>query len=269
MSAHLVTSAYCDDAVNPRSNVLVISEDECREPDADPVSADAHSVLGLVDLLLKAPSQVDQLNRDPARLPELMPRFLGIALAAYTAFAAVMMVIFSFAPTEARPHLFIEMPAFHWFDGTALAIWPAYALGMVLASCICLPSFYFYGLLAGVKLSFAQVVAIVLRSKAAGAVFMLGLLPIYFAWVLGLVIFHANASQLELLLLIGLGLPFIGGLMAVQAIYRGVLGYADTLPADRRCRRECFLRRLTLAWSVVYSAVAPVMIYRLWWWLAG
>jgi hypothetical protein len=30
------------------------------------------------------------------------------------------------------------------------------------------------------------------------------------------------------------------------------------------CRRQCFLRRLTLSWAAVYTAVVPVMIYRLW-----
>ena len=36
------------------------------------------------------------------------------------------------------------------------------------------------------------------------------------------------------------------------------------MPPAWRCRRECLLRRLTLAWAAVYAAVLPVMIYRLW-----
>jgi hypothetical protein len=55
----------------------------------------------------------------------------------------------------------------------------------------------------------------------------------------------------------------------VRSIYRGVMGMAETLPADRRCRRECFLRRLTFSWAAVYTVVSPVLIYRVWEFLAG
>lgn len=232
------------------------------------VEAGERTVFGLVDLILKAPERVDQLNRDPARAPELLPRFLGIGLAAYTIYSLAMMIILGLAPAAALPHHIPPMPAFHWSDGTALALWPAYTLGIVLASCVCLPSFYFYSLLAGVRMSFQQVVAIVLRCKTASAMVLLGLLPIYVALILGLLVFKADLTNVEHVLYLGLFLPFIAGLEGVHSIYRGVMGMADTLPPERRCRRECFLRRLTLAWAAVYTAVAPVMIYRLWWFAA-
>ena len=88
--------------------------------------------------------------------------------------------------------------------------------------------------------------------------------PIYVAVVLGMIVFGAPANALEGCLYLGLALPFVAGLEGVRALYRGVLGMAETLPPERRCRRECFLRRLTLSWAAVYTAVAPVMIYRLW-----
>ena len=242
--------------------------DEPEEPEK-PVEADDRTVFGLIDLILKAPGRVDELNRDPARVPELLPKFLGIGLVAYTIYSAAMIVILSLAPTAALPHHTPPMPDFQLRNGTAFALWPAYTLGIILASCICLPSFYFYSLLAGVKMSFQQVVAVVLRCKTASAMVLLGVLPVYFALILGLLVFKADLANVEYALYLGLFLPFIAGLEGVHSIYRGVMGLADTLPPERRCRRERFLRRLTLAWAAVYTAVAPVMIYRLWWYAAA
>jgi hypothetical protein len=118
-------------------------------------------------------------------------------------------------------------------------------------------------------MSFLQVAGQVVRCKASSAVMLVGILPVYVALVLGLVVFEAPAHVLELCLYLGLALPFLAGLEGVRAIYRGVLGMAETLPPERRYRRECFLRRLTLSWAAVYTAVAPVMIFRLWELFAG
>src|SRR5262249_40230902 len=96
------------------------------------------------------------------------------------------------------------------------------------------------------------------------AVMLLGILPIYVAIVLGMVVFQAPLLNLEIALDLGLGLPFVAGLWGAWSIYRGFLALADTLPAARRCRRTCFLRRLTVAWAACYSVVMPVMIYTLW-----
>ena len=53
------------------------------------------------------------------------------------------------------------------------------------------------------------------------------------------------------------------GLWGTLNILQGVQGVADTLPPER-CHRGCFLRRLVFAWAAVFTAVTPVMIYRLW-----
>ena len=113
-------------------------------------------------------------------------------------------------------------------------------------------------------MSMLQIVGQVVRCKASSAIVLVGILPIYVAVVLGLVIFGASPRLVELVLYVGLVLPFIAGFEGVRAIYRGVLGMAETLPPERRCRRECFLRRLTLSWAAVYTAVSPVLIYQLW-----
>jgi hypothetical protein len=140
----------------------------------------------------------------------------------------------------------------------------AYTLGLVAATGICLPSFYFYSLLAGVKMSMLQITGQVLKGKAVTALLLVGILPIYVAVVLGTIIFKLPAETLEVYLYLGLILPFLTGLAGMRSIYVGVTGWADTLAPERRCRRACFLRRLTLSWSAVFVAVSPVMIYRLW-----
>jgi len=145
----------------------------------------------------------------------------------------------------------------------------AYNFGLVAATGLCLPSFYFFGLLAGVRLTMLQIVGQVLRCQASSALMLVGILPIYVATVLGLVVFGAPDVVLEVCLYLGLILPFLAGLAGVRAIYRGVLGMAETMSPERRCRRECFLRRLTVSWAAVYTAVCPVMIYRVWEFLAN
>jgi hypothetical protein len=114
-----------------------------------------------------------------------------------------------------------------------------------------------------------QIVGQVIRCKASSALVLIGILPIYVAVVLGLVVFRAPPRAMELCLYVGLVLPFVAGLEGVRAIYRGVMGMAETMPQEKRCRRECFLRRLTFSWAAVYTAVSPVMIYRVWEYLAS
>ena len=242
---------------------VALPADDC------PAGAEGQSALLLVELLLKDPARADALGRDEARQPELIPRFLGIALAAYVLFSMAMVVILSTAPSAAYPRHALAVPPARWSDWSGLGLLAAYSIGLVATTCICLPSFYFFALLAGVRLSMLQVVGQIVRSKASSALVLVGILPIYVAVVLGMVVFEAPAPTLEFWLYVGLALPFVAGLEGVRSIYRGVRGMAETLPPERRCRRECFLRRLTLSWAACYTAVSPVMIYRLWEYLAG
>ena len=240
----------------------------------------ADSSLGLVELLLKDPERVDTLNREEHRAPVLIPRFLGIGLASYLLFSLALVLILNTVPADAYPHRLLPIPDARWSEGPAAETWPhhvvrtaapaiAYTVGLVAATCLCLPSFYFFGLLAGVRLSMLQVVAHVLRSKASGAIVLIGILPIYVAVAMGLIVFQAPAPVLETCLDVGLVLPFLAGFEVLRCIYRGVLGLAQTMPPERRCRRACFLRRLSVSWAACYMAVSPVMIYRLWEVLSG
>jgi hypothetical protein len=227
-----------------------------------PIEADEHTVLGLTELLLKQPGRVDRLTRDEGRQPELIPRFLAISVASFGLFSLALVILLNSVDRAALP----EFLRGRWSHaaGPAVSLWLAYTVGLVAATGVCLPSFYFQGLLAGVRLSALQVTSHVLKGKAATSIMLLGMLPIYFAVMLGLIVFGATAETLEQFLYLGLVLPFVAGLWGTLSIYRGVMVFADTLPPERRCRRACFLRRLVLAWAACYTAVTPVMIYTLW-----
>jgi hypothetical protein len=118
-----------------------------------------------------------------------------------------------------------------------------------------------------------QIVGLVMRGTATSALVLVGILPIYMTAVLGLIVFRCPAESLEWGLSLGLLLPFVAGLGGVHAIYRGVTTLVATLPPELRLSRACFLRRLTVSWALCYTAVSPVMIFRIWqgvsWAIAG
>jgi hypothetical protein len=226
-----------------------------------PVSAvNERSLLGLVELLLKAPAQLDAWTRDPARQVELIPRLLILALLSIALFSTILVLLLRAAQSDAVP---LVLENWNGSVGAVAALGLAYPVGMAAASGICLPTFYFFGLLAGVRISVLQVTTLALKGMAATAILLLGLTPIYLSVTLGMVIFHADDNAMSVALSAGLALPFLAGLWGLRSIYVGFLSLADTLPPERRCRRTCFLRRLTVAWAAVYTAVTPVMIWSL------
>jgi hypothetical protein len=239
-------------------------EEELEIDEADP---DEHSPLGLAELLLKNPARLDRLARDEERQLQLLPSLLAIGLVSFSLFALGLVLTFYAAPVEALPGLL----AGRW-DGhrtaSSLALGLAYALGFTLATGVCLPSFYFYSLLAGVRISWAQVSVLMMKGQAACAVALMGIMPVYVTVALGGLIFGAPPPLIRYILCVGLALPFLAGMWGVRSIYIGFLGLANTLPAKRRCERECWLRRLTAACSACYTAVCPVMIYTLWMYFA-
>jgi hypothetical protein len=220
------------------------------------------STLGVAELLLKDPARVDRMTRDEARLVELIPRFLALALTSFSIYSVALAVVLHFVPTAAMPSIIAE----YWTGGAqaTITLWAAYTVGMIAASGICLPSFYFFGLLAGVRLSFVQTVAHVVKGMGATSVMLVGLLPVYVAVVLGMIVFGAPDNWLNNTAYLGLVLPFIAGLWGVRSIHRGFVTLVDTIPEEQRYSRALFLRRLTFAWAACYTAVTPVMIWTLW-----
>ncbi len=252
-----------------------------------PVDPGQNGPAGLLELILKAPEQLDQLIRDPSRQAELLPRFLAIALIGFTFFGVAMSLVLStssvwpklfpmeayIAGREVTPLLFAPASESslltHWLNGNAWRLIAAYALGLVAATGICLPSLYFYSLLAGVRMTMMDVVLQSLKSKAVAAVTLVGVLPIYATAGLAIAIFQLSPFWRDSLLMLGLILPFIAGTAGTYSLYRGLSGFADTMPVERREQRGCFLRRLVLSWAACYSAVSPVLIFTLWQRLQG
>jgi len=244
------------------------------------------ALANLVELVLKNQPRLNYLARQPVMQRELIPRLLGIALAGYAAFGVVLAMLFCLAgiwPELNSLAAWLEggcngpLVTFeattgvwtHWLDGSALHLILAYSIGMCAAIGVCLPSFYFYGLLAGLKTSMLQVAAHALKAAATSAIALLGILPIYLAGVLGLVVFEFPRSGVDLALTWGLTLPFVAGLLGVNSLYTGFVDLSDTLPFAGRWERVLFLKRLMVAWCGCFTAVTPVMIYTLWQWSAG
>jgi hypothetical protein len=254
----------CDEPAVPVCDVAAVpvAAAMAEEPAAG-AAAEERSVLGLAELLLKNPTRLDRLARDASRQLWLVPSLLAVGLASFSLFALALVLTLASAPAEALP----EPLAARWAadrTGAALALWLAYALGFTMTTGVCLPSFYFYGLLAGVRVSWPQVTAHIVKGQASTAVMLTGITPVYVAVALGGVIFGGPPQLLRAVLYVGLVLPFVAGLWGVRSIYVGFLGLSDTLPPRRRDQRERWLRRLTAACSACYTAVCPVMIFTLW-----
>jgi hypothetical protein len=240
------------------------------------------TTFGLVELLLKDQPQFDRLARSPQAQRELIPRLVSVGLVGYVVFASVLSVVYCCAkvwPELIPLAVWLENPGQSllrvvplaeeaiWtrcIDGSMFELMAAFALGLIGAIGICLPSFYFYSLLAGIRTTMLEVTTTALKGLASGAIALFGILPIYLAGMLGLIVLDAPVWAIDAGCLAGLVLPFVAGLYGTTALYSGFLTLADTLPDDRRCRRTCFLRRLLLAWSGCYTAVTPVMIFALW-----
>jgi hypothetical protein len=245
-------------------------------------------IADLVELILKRRDRLEQLIREPALQSVLLPKFLAIALIGFVFFGVALSLVFTSAGQWPRLIAIRDIVAGEadslaafdfvttsasrlnlWIDGSAAALIAAYAIGLVAATGICLPSLYFYGLLAGVRMTMLDVVVQALKSKATAAVALVGILPIYAALGLAVVIFDLPDPLRYATLWLGLILPFLAGLFGTYSLYQGLAGFADTLPAERQCQRGCFLRRLVVSWAACYTAVTPVMIHSLWVLLAG
>ena len=251
--------------------------------DVRPETPVSTNLLGLVELILKRPERLERLIREPARQADLLPRFLAIALVGFVFFGVALSLIFTSAGqwpqlTPIRNLVagetttviaFQSQPAgqtavTRWLDGSALQLIAAYAIGLVAASGICLPSLYFYSLLSGIRMTMLDVVIQTLKAKATAAVALVGILPIYAALSLGILIFNAPPLVREVAFWLGLILPFLAGLFGTYSLYRGLGMMTDTLPPARRRHRESFLQQLVLSWSACYTAITPIMIHTLW-----
>ncbi len=126
---------------------------------------DESSAATLVEMMLKDPGRFDELVCDDSRQLELLPRCLAIGLVGFTIFGAATTLVLNASHTSPA-----GVPAAHWSDRSVLNLTLAYDLGLIAATGVCLPSFYFFGLLAGVKASMVQVTSHAMKGMAASAV---------------------------------------------------------------------------------------------------
>ncbi|MBI3863237.1 MAG: hypothetical protein HY290_15205 [Planctomycetia bacterium] len=248
----------------------------------------APSAFELVELILKDRPRLERIIHDPSQSADLIPRFLAVALVGFTLFGVTLAIVISAVGVHVKlnsvadvlnadvlngtaPSLIEFMrirpnssPSLVGSAGAAMRLISAYDLGLIAAAGVCLPSLFFYGLLAGVPMSMARVTVHTLKGMATTAVALIGILPIYMAFALGAAVFQAPEILVNSVLWLGLILPFAAGLFGVTSLYSGFAALARTLPAECRGKRACLLRRLIVSWSVCYTAVTPVMIFTLW-----
>lgn len=225
------------------------------------------SLTQLLDLLLKDRPAVEHLLREPDQQRRLVPRLLTLGLIGFAIYGVAATVVlnavqvtWNFWPPA--------IPRANWGDESIANLLLAYCLGLVAANGVCLPSFYFYGLLAGVRTSMLGVLAHAMKGMASAAVALVGILPIYVAAALSAVVFPVPPAFVLGCVAFGLLLPFVAGLWGVKTLYDGFMTLRDTICAERREARACLLRRLLVAWCACYTAVTPLMVYVLWNFLA-
>lgn len=217
--------------------------------------------LSIVEWILKDTPRLDASLRDRTAVAGVLHRCLWIALAGFTMFGISLSILLHLAPKPA-----VLLPHTSWGDGSAFALIGAYDLGLIAACGICLPSFYFYGLLGGIQATMLEVAAHAARALAVTAVVLMGLLPFYLGVALLQVLFLADSKSLHVLLMVGAILPFLAGLWGVAGLKRGFMALAKERTETKavKLQRRAFLDLLLLAWAGVYTAVTPTMIWVLW-----
>lgn len=210
----------------------------------------------LTEMALKRPEDVRSVSRDEELQPRVVLNLLLIGLAGIALFSFAFTLILACAPR------LDWVPRVSLTDPSLLRPVLTYTIGMVGALGICLPSFYFYGLLAGVRASMLQVTAIALHALANTGIILMGLLPIYVGAILGIIVLGATDHVVYPLLVgVGLVLPFIAGLVNLKVMYEGFVDLIRTLPQTRAASRAPMVRLLALAWAALYTAVAPVTLW--------
>jgi hypothetical protein len=207
--------------------------------------------LQLFDLLLRGQKQLSDLFADSEDLSPTIRRMLLVSIAGLLVHALAVSTAIHFL-AEPRSFLSGGVP-FLWMPVAFIAAF----LGTLL---ICLPSFWFYTQLSGLDASFRLCTAQALRAQATTSVMLLGTLPIYFAIALSaaLELFIGPSTAI----FIGFALPFVVGLFGIRAVYRGFNDLLVKIPITHP-RRGDFVRRMVLAWGALYTAIAPVALFRL------
>lgn len=241
-----------------------------------PVSAEdapkaLSSVWGLFEVLLKAPDRLNPFVRLPAMQPTLCFGFTAITLVGMTLYAVGMYAGLYFVPKEARPDLI----AAGWDGGIRglVGLLAAYPVGILVATLVVLPTYWFFGLLCGVRMPVGEVLTHSLKGKAASTVLVVGLMPVYGVILGCLILAGAPGVLLNPVIWVGLVLPFLAAFRGAGAIEAGFRNVVATTPELTRGGRESIPTSLTLLWALLFTLTVPVVMYRAWQlatgWLGG
>ncbi|HVE85627.1 MAG TPA: hypothetical protein VND93_22390 [Myxococcales bacterium] len=207
----------------------------------------------MFELILRRPRLLDRLLRDEAGLPRSIQELVSLSVVGLSVYGLVM---------GASAQLVAGRLVGGFFAHGTPAVWMPLSLVLAFLGAIglCLPSFYFFTQLSGLDASFRMVTAQALRGVATTAVLLLGAAPFYAAWVLGNVV--GVFADVETTLGVGLLVPFIVGLFGVGAVEKAFRSMLDVVPITHR-RRGNFVFRMVLAWGALFTAIAPVALFRL------
>jgi hypothetical protein len=207
---------------------------------------------GAFDLMLRGQHALDHALEDESSHLPIIRRLIGLSTIGLAAHGAIVGLSIHLLGASG--------PWSELFRGPVVAYLPvSFVAAFLGALAICLPSFYFYTQIAGLDASFRLVTAQAARAQATTSVFLFGSLPIYLALALTSVV--TKAIDPSIVIAVGLAMPFLVGLTGVRALFRGfrhMLDYVDITHA----RRGRVLLRLIGLWSIVYSTIAPVALYR-------
>lgn len=228
------------------------------EPSAVPASAGPAvapgSLVETLDLVLRGQKALSRVLAEEHELPRVIEKLLLLAIAGLLAHGlAIGAAAEYFAATTGAAGLFFGGHPVVWVP-------PVLVIAFLGALSICLPSFYFHTQLAGLDASFRLVTAQALRAQATTSVLLFGALPVYAAIVLLAVL--GVGPRPELVIAVGMFVPFLVGFLGVRAVYRGFGDLLSSIPITHP-RRGNFIRRLVLCWGAVYTAIAPVALVRL------
>ena len=200
----------------------------------------------LVILLLQEPTHLDAQFAEPSTAAAVMPRLITVSLLATGAHAlAIGALLHQSAGDD-----------FYW---ATLAVAKAYGLGFFGAQVAALPSAWFYALLAGIRQPAWRVAAEAMRAHATTSMVQIGLLPVYFAAALGLVFLDPGLFGWGRIAAgAGYVLPFVSGLAGTTAMYRAFSRQLAVARLDPDASRSPAPSLLVFAWSLLFTAMAPL-----------
>lgn len=207
--------------------------------------------LHLFDLLLRGQKQLSELFIKEDDLAPAIRRMLLLSVLGLIVHALAVGTVVHFYKTPGG-----------WLSGGNPFLWApiSFVIAFVGALLICLPSFWFYTQLAGLDASFRLCTAQALRAQATTSVLMLGAMPVYLAIALSAAL--GIVVQPKTAIWIGFFMPFIVGLYGLRATYVGFQDLVGKIPITHP-RRGNYLSIMVIFWGGVYTAIAPVALYRL------